>query len=112
KIMVRDEDDHFINVTLLVLGIVGQDKSDATFFIAPEDQRTISERGHGRSEQHPGAQILVSSGDFRGRVEGGDALGGVKASGGGLDLKNLALLHADEEVAATVGVGGVDPIDG
>ncbi len=46
-------------------------------------------------------------------VEGGDALGGAKAGGGGFDLKDLSfLVEANEEVAVTGGVLGVDPIEG
>jgi hypothetical protein len=51
-------------------------------------------------------------GDLLGRIESSDALSGVKARRGRLDLKDLALFHADKEVAPAHGIGRVDPIDG
>ena len=55
--------------------------------------------------------IFVSFSDFVGVIEGSDALGGMETRGGGFDLEDLAFLEADENVAATGGVGGVDPVE-
>ena len=93
----------------MFLWIVGEDERDALLFVDPEHQRAIAQRRARSGQQRVRSHIPVIVLNLFWWIEGGDALGSMKASSGGLDLKHFVLFEANRQITAAVSILRVHP---
>ena len=76
------------------------------FFLSTQKTSGRSPRaGSGWSQQNVGAKVFIRARDFLGVIERGNALDGIKASGGRLDLEDFVfLLRRIVKVALAIGL--------